>query len=160
MFTNEQLINDDEIIPTSTLFFRAARVSERPIPSVPRIVCELNEQPTSEIDRDPPNAGNASVSTTPHKCPISFEIEHSLTTTDECMGDSSNFDGEIRIALVIDETSIVLSDIVSMLPDTTASREVRNSFLGCLRSSEWSTSEKWSESNDSVEFVNEKMQFS
>ncbi|KAK2941948.1 hypothetical protein BLNAU_23130 [Blattamonas nauphoetae] len=149
MFTNEQPISDDEIIPTSSALFRAVCVRERPIPSVPRTSCELNEHATIEIDRVAPKSGNTGVSTKPCNWPLSLEIEHCFITTDDCDADSSNVDGEIRIGLVPDETSIKLSDIVRMLLETIAS------FFGQLE-----TSEKWSDFIDIVEFVNENMQFS
>ncbi|KAK2945548.1 hypothetical protein BLNAU_19505 [Blattamonas nauphoetae] len=160
MFTNEQPISDDEIVPIFSAFFQAVCVSERPIPFVPRTSCELNKQPTIEIERDAPQSGNAGVSTRPRNWSLSFEIEHLFTTINDEVVDPSNIDGEIRIALVIDETSTALSDTVSTLPETMASLAVCASFLCFLDCSELAAREKWSDFNDSVELLNENMQFS
>ncbi|KAK2962999.1 putative centrosome and spindle pole-associated protein 1 [Blattamonas nauphoetae] len=141
MFTNEQLISDDDILPTDSTFFRGVRGSERPIPSFPRIREESNEHPTIDTETDPTRDANDDVSTTPRIDPTSFHI-----------------DGEITIALVHGDTSILLEDIVSMLPDTTASLDVPFSFFWNLPLAEVSISEKSIHFNDNVEFVNENMQ--
>ncbi|KAK2956820.1 hypothetical protein BLNAU_8274 [Blattamonas nauphoetae] len=133
MFTNEQPISDDETV----------RVSDMPIPSFPRILVESNEHPTIETDTDPPIDGNADVSTMPRISPTSFENVHFIMTTDEEVEDSSIVDDEITIALVHGDTSILLSDIVSMLLDTTA---------------KLSTSEKPIHFSDSVELVKQNIQ--
>ncbi|KAK2945865.1 hypothetical protein BLNAU_19233 [Blattamonas nauphoetae] len=115
MFTNEQPISDDEILPTSSSRFRVVRVSDRPIPSFPKIRAESNEQPAIDTETEPSVDGNADVSTTPANFPFSFKIKQFFSTTDDSGFDSSNVDGEITIALDHAEISILLSDIVSML---------------------------------------------
>ncbi|KAK2946096.1 hypothetical protein BLNAU_19004 [Blattamonas nauphoetae] len=158
MFTNEQPISDDDILPTDSTFSRGVGVSERPIPSFPTIREESNEHPTIDTETDPINEGNDDVSTTPRISPTSF---HSLLfeiTTDDSLPDSSNVDGEITIALVHGESSILLSEIVSMLLDTIASRGNLASFICRLPSSDMLISEKSIHFNDNDEFVNENMQ--
>ncbi|KAK2951524.1 hypothetical protein BLNAU_13546 [Blattamonas nauphoetae] len=158
MFTNEQPISDDDILPTDSTFCRGVRVSERPIPSFPRIREESNEHPTIDTETDPTRDGNEDVSTTPRIDPTSFHSKLFEITTDDSLPDSSKGDEEITIALVHGDTSILLSEIVSMLPDTIASLDVSALFFCCLSSAEWSISEKSIHFNDSVEFVNENMQ--
>ncbi|KAK2955788.1 hypothetical protein BLNAU_9324 [Blattamonas nauphoetae] len=121
MFTNEHPISDDDILPTDSTFFRALRVSERPIPSFPRIRRESNEHPTIDTETDPTNDANDDVSTTPRIDPTSFHIKLFEITTDDSLPDSSKVEGEITIALVHGDTSILLEDIVSMLLETIAS---------------------------------------
>ncbi|KAK2940092.1 hypothetical protein BLNAU_25004 [Blattamonas nauphoetae] len=158
MFTNEQSISDDDILPTDSTSFRADRVRERPIPSCPRIREESNEHPTIDTETDPPIDGNDDVSTTPRIDPTSFHIKLFEITTDDSLPDSSNGDPEITIALVHGDNSILLEDIVSMLLETIASLGDLASFFCCLLSSELSISEKSIHFNDSVEFVKENMQ--
>ncbi|KAK2958198.1 hypothetical protein BLNAU_6902 [Blattamonas nauphoetae] len=160
MFANEQPINDDEIAPIASSLFRAVRVSERPIPSVPRIPCELNEQPTIEIDGEVPRPGKSDVSKTPRISPTSFKIEHFFTTTDDSVAFFSNVESEIRIGLVHGDTSILHSEIVSMPLNTIASLDNLASFLCCLPSAELSISEKLIHFNDRVELANENMDLS
>ncbi|KAK2958376.1 hypothetical protein BLNAU_6646 [Blattamonas nauphoetae] len=158
MFTNEQQISDDEILPISSFLFRDVRVSERPIPSFPRTIWELNEHPTIDTEIDTPRSANADVSTKPRISPISF---HSLLfeiTTDDSVVDSSDVDGEIRIGLVHGNTSILLSDINSMLLDTISSLGDLPSFFCCLPSAELSIGEKCIHFNDNVELFNENME--
>ncbi|KAK2955786.1 hypothetical protein BLNAU_9322 [Blattamonas nauphoetae] len=157
MFTNEQPISEDDILPTDSTFFRGVRVSERPIPSFPRIREESNEHPTIDTETDPPNDGNDDVSTTPRIDPTSFHSKLFEITIDDSLPDSSNGDEEITIALVHGDTSILLEDIVSMLLDTIASLCAAILFLGSLPLAELSICEKWSNFNDNVEFVNKKM---
>ncbi|KAK2951519.1 hypothetical protein BLNAU_13541 [Blattamonas nauphoetae] len=121
MFTNEHPISDDDILPTSAAFFRDVRVSERPIPSFPTIREESNEHPTIDTQTDPTNDANDDVSTTPRIDPTSFHSKLFEITTDDSLPDSSKVDEEITIALVHGDTSILLEDIVSMLPETIAS---------------------------------------
>ncbi|KAK2963059.1 hypothetical protein BLNAU_2082 [Blattamonas nauphoetae] len=158
MFTNEQSISDDDILPTDSTSFRADRVRERPIPSCPRIREESNEHPTIDTQTDPPIDGNDDVSTIPRMDPTSFHSKLFEITTDDSLPDSSKGDPEITIALVHGDTSILLEDIVSMLLDTTASLGDLSLFICCLLSAELSSSEKCIHFNDSVEFVNENMQ--
>ncbi|KAK2955722.1 hypothetical protein BLNAU_9258 [Blattamonas nauphoetae] len=158
MFTNEHLISDDDILPTSSAFFRDVGVSERPIPSFPRIREESNQHPTIDTETDPTRDANDDVSTTPRIDPTSFHSKLFEITTDDSLPDSSNGDEEITIALVHGDTSILLEDIVSMLLDTIASLGDLAPFICCLPSSELLKSEKWIDFNDSVEFVNENMQ--
>ncbi|KAK2963104.1 hypothetical protein BLNAU_2127 [Blattamonas nauphoetae] len=160
MFTNEHPISDDDSLPTDSTFFRGVRVSERPIPSFPRIREESNEHPTIDTETDPPIEGNDDVSTTPRIDPTSFHSKLFEITTDDSLPDSSNRDPEITIALVQGDTSIPLEDIVSMLLETIASLGALASFFCGLPSAELSISEKSIHFNDSVEFVKENMQFS
>ncbi|KAK2950280.1 hypothetical protein BLNAU_14772 [Blattamonas nauphoetae] len=104
MFTNEQLMSDEEILPMSSSLFRGVRA-----------ICELNEHPTIDTETDPPMSGNADVSTIPRISPTSFHIQLFSITADDSVPDFSNVDEEIRIALVDGESSILLSDIVSVL---------------------------------------------
>ncbi|KAK2951516.1 hypothetical protein BLNAU_13538 [Blattamonas nauphoetae] len=144
MFTNEQPISDDDIRPTDSTFCRGVRVSERPIPSFPRIPKESNEHPTIDTQTDPPRDANDDVSTTPRIDPTSFHSKLFEITTDDSLPDSSNGDGEITIALVHGDTSILLEDIVSMLLETIAKELLIN--------------DKSIHFNDNVEFVNENTQ--
>ncbi|KAK2963034.1 hypothetical protein BLNAU_2057 [Blattamonas nauphoetae] len=159
MFTNEHPISDDDILPTASTFFRAVRVSERPIPSFPRIRDESNEHPRIDSETDSPRDGNDDVSTTPRIDPTSFHSLLFAITTDDSLPDSSNGDPEITIALVHGDTSILLEDIVSMLLETIASLDVPFSFFWNLPLAEVSISENWIDFKDSDEFVNENMQF-
>ncbi|KAK2948762.1 hypothetical protein BLNAU_16297 [Blattamonas nauphoetae] len=158
MFTNEQPISDDDSRPTDSTFFPGARVSERPIPSFPRIREESNEQPTIDTETDPPIDANDDVSTTPRIDPTSFRSKLFEITTNDSLPDSSNGDPEITIALVHGDTSILLEDIVSMLPETTASLGALALVFCDLPSAELSIREKCIHFNDNVEFVNENMQ--
>ncbi|KAK2963061.1 hypothetical protein BLNAU_2084 [Blattamonas nauphoetae] len=158
MFTNQHPISDDDIRPTDSTFLRGVRVSERQIPSFPRIREESNEHPTIDTQTDPTMDGNDDVSTTPRIDPTSFHSKLFEITTDDSLPDSSNGDPEITIALVHGDTSILLEDIVSMLLDTIASLASPFSFICCLPSSALSVSEKCIHFNDSVEFIKEKMQ--
>ncbi|KAK2955750.1 hypothetical protein BLNAU_9286 [Blattamonas nauphoetae] len=151
MFTNEHLISDDDILPTDSTFGRGGRVSERPIPSFPRIREESNEHPTIDTQTDPTRDGNDDVSTTPRIDPTSFHSKLFEITTDDSLPDSSNGDPEITIALVHGDTSILLEDIVSMLLETIASLGDLPSFICCLLSSELSISEMSSHFIDSVD---------
>ncbi|KAK2940090.1 hypothetical protein BLNAU_25002 [Blattamonas nauphoetae] len=157
MFTNEQSISDDDILPTDSTSFRGVPVSERPIPSFPTIREESNEHPTIDTETDSPRDGNDDVSTTPRIDPTSFHSKLFEITTDDSAPDSSNGDEEITIALVHGDTSILLEDIVSMLLETIASLGDLASFFCCLPSAELSISEKSIHFNDNVEFVNENM---
>ncbi|KAK2948749.1 hypothetical protein BLNAU_16284 [Blattamonas nauphoetae] len=157
MFTNEHPISDDESLPTDSTFFRGVRVSERPIPSFPRIREESNEHPTIDTQTDPTDDGNNDVSTTPRIDPTSFHSKLFEITTDDSLPDSSNADEDITIALVHGDTSILLEDIVSMLLETIASLGDLASFIFCLLSKELSISEMCIHFNDSVEFVNKNM---
>ncbi|KAK2944357.1 hypothetical protein BLNAU_20702 [Blattamonas nauphoetae] len=76
MFTNQHPISEDEIIPIPSTFCRGVRVSERPIPSFPRIREESNEHPTIDTETDPPRDGNDDVSTTPRIDPTSFHLTY------------------------------------------------------------------------------------
>ncbi|KAK2962907.1 hypothetical protein BLNAU_1930 [Blattamonas nauphoetae] len=136
MFTNVHPISDDDILPTNSTFFRGVRVSERPIPSFPRIREESNEHPTIDTQTDPPIDGNDDVPTTPRIDPTSFHSLLFAITTDDSLPDSSNGDPEITIALVHRDTSILLSEIVSMLLETMASLDSLASFFCCLPSAE------------------------
>ncbi|KAK2948771.1 hypothetical protein BLNAU_16306 [Blattamonas nauphoetae] len=136
MFTNEHPTSDDDIRPTDSTFLRDVRVSERPIPSFPRIREESNEHPTIDTQTDPTNDANDDVSTTPRIDPTSFHSKLFEITTDDSLPDSSNGDEEIIIALVHRDTSILLEDIVSMLLDTITSLGDLASFFCCLPSSE------------------------
>ncbi|KAK2963040.1 hypothetical protein BLNAU_2063 [Blattamonas nauphoetae] len=136
MFTNEHPISDDDILPTDSTFFRDVRVSERPIPSFPRIRRESNEHPTIDTQTDPPRDGNDNVSTTPRIDPTSFHSKLFEITTDDSLPDSSNRDPEITIALDHGDTSILLEDIVSILLETVASLGDLASFICCLPFSE------------------------
>ncbi|KAK2955732.1 hypothetical protein BLNAU_9268 [Blattamonas nauphoetae] len=160
MFTNQQPISDDDILPTDSTFCRDVRDSERPIPSFPRIREESNEHPTIDTQTDTPKDANDDVSTTPRIDPTSFHSKLFEITTDDSLPDSSKVEGEITIALVHRDTSILLEDIVSMLLDTIASLGDLASFICCLPSAELSIIEKSIHFNDSVEFVKENMQFS
>ncbi|KAK2948773.1 hypothetical protein BLNAU_16308 [Blattamonas nauphoetae] len=140
MFTNQQPISDDDILPTDSTFFRGARVSERPIPSFPRIREESNEHPTIDTQTDPTNDANDDVSTTPRIDPTSFH------------------NPEINIALVHRDTSILLEDIVSMLLETIASLGDLAPFICGLPSADLLVSQTSIHFNDRVEFVNENMQ--
>ncbi|KAK2951490.1 hypothetical protein BLNAU_13512 [Blattamonas nauphoetae] len=151
MFTKEQPISDDDILPTDSTFFRGVRVSERPIPSFPRIREESNEHPTIDTQTDLTNDGNGDASTTPRIDPTSFHIMLLEITTDDSLPDSSNGDPEITIALVHGDTSILLEDIASMLLETIASLGDLASFICCLTSAEIPNSEKWIDFNESVE---------
>ncbi|KAK2956829.1 hypothetical protein BLNAU_8283 [Blattamonas nauphoetae] len=159
MFTNEHPISDDNILPTSSAFFRGVRVSERPIPSFPRIREESNEHPTIETETDPPMSGNDDASTTPRIDPTSFHIKLFEITTDDSVADSSNVEGEITIALVHGADSILLSDINSMLLETIASLGDLSLLICRLPFVEWSRSEKSILFNDSVELFKQNMQF-
>ncbi|KAK2951506.1 hypothetical protein BLNAU_13528 [Blattamonas nauphoetae] len=145
MFTNEQSISDDDNLPTDSTFCRGDRVKS-------------NEHPTIDTETDPPRDANDDVSTTPRIDPTLFHSKLFEITTDDSLPDSSNGDGEITIALVHGDTSIRLSDIVSMLLETIASLGDLASFICCLPSSELSTSEKSIHFIDKVEFVNENRQ--
>ncbi|KAK2963042.1 hypothetical protein BLNAU_2065 [Blattamonas nauphoetae] len=134
MFTNEHPISDDDILPTDSTFLRAVRVSERPIPSFPRILWESNEHATIDTQTDPPRDGNDNVSTTPRIDPTSFHSKLFEITTDDSLPDSSNRDPEITIGLVHGDNSSLLEDIVSMLLDTIASLGDLASFICCLPS--------------------------
>ncbi|KAK2958843.1 hypothetical protein BLNAU_6092 [Blattamonas nauphoetae] len=158
MFTNQQPISDDEILPTSSVCFRDVRVRERPIPSFPRILVESKEHPTIDTETDPPKSGNAGVSTMPCNSPTSFLIKLFFITTDDSFPDFSLVDGEITIGLVSGDSSILLSDIVSMLFDTIASLGDLTPFVFVLPSADLSMSEKSIHFNDTVEFVNENTQ--
>ncbi|KAK2955755.1 hypothetical protein BLNAU_9291 [Blattamonas nauphoetae] len=160
MFTNEQSISDDDILPTDSTFFRGVRVSERPIPSFPKILWELNEHQTIDTQTDPKRDANDDVSTTPRIDPTSFHSKLFEITTDDSLPDSSNGDPEITIALVHGDTSILLEDIVSMLLEIIANLGDLASVFCDLPSEELSISKKSSHFIDSVEFVNENMQFS
>ncbi|KAK2961976.1 hypothetical protein BLNAU_3032 [Blattamonas nauphoetae] len=144
--------------PMSSSFLRVARVNERPIPSVPKIREESNEHPTIDTQTDPTRDANDDVSTTPRIDPTSFRIKLFEITTDDSASDSSNGDGEITIALVDGDTSILLEDIVSMLLEIIASFGDLASFFCCLLSAELSISEKSIHFIDNVEFVKENMQ--
>ncbi|KAK2948766.1 hypothetical protein BLNAU_16301 [Blattamonas nauphoetae] len=112
---------------------------------------ESNEHPTIDTQTDPPRDGNDDVSTTPRIDPTSFHSKPFEITTEDSLPDSSNGDGEITIALVHGDTSILLEDIVSMLLETTASLGDLASFFCCPVSSELSISVKCIHFNDRVE---------
>ncbi|KAK2955728.1 hypothetical protein BLNAU_9264 [Blattamonas nauphoetae] len=153
MFTNEHSISDDDILSTDSTLFRGARVSERPIPSFPRIREESNEHPTIDTQTDSPKDANDDVSTTPRIDPTSFHSKLFEITTDDSLPDSSNADPEITIAHVHGDTSILLEDIVSMLLETIVSLGALASFFWCLLSAELSISEKCIDFNDSVDSI-------
>ncbi|KAK2962994.1 hypothetical protein BLNAU_2017 [Blattamonas nauphoetae] len=155
MFTNQHPISDDDSLPTDSTFFRGVRVSERPIPSFPRIREESNEHPTIDTETDPTRDGNDDVSTTPRIDLTSFHSKLFEITTDDSLPDSSNEDPEITIALVHGDSLILLSDTVSMLHETIASLDDLASFISCLPWAELSMSEKWIDFNDNVEFIKE-----
>ncbi|KAK2963057.1 hypothetical protein BLNAU_2080 [Blattamonas nauphoetae] len=148
MFTNEQSISDDDILPTESTFFLGARVK--------------SEKSQTSIQQSTPKL-TLQVMQMTMWLGIVFQLkdrENKLfeITTDNSDPDSSNGDEEITIALVHGDTSILLSDIVSRLLETTASLDVAVSFDCCLPSAELSISEKWIDFNDNVEFDNENMQ--
>ncbi|KAK2955724.1 hypothetical protein BLNAU_9260 [Blattamonas nauphoetae] len=136
MFTNQQPISDDDILPTDSTFCRDVRDSERPIPSFPRIREESNEHPTIDTQTDPTRDANDDVSTTPRIDPTSLHSKLFEITTDDSLPDSSKVDEEITITLVHGDTSILLEDIVSMLLEIIPSLGDLASFICCLPSAE------------------------